>query len=119
VGIVWVVDALSAVMLTLTAITSLATLVYAPGGLRDRQESRYFYLLHQLVLTGINGSFVTGDFFNLFVFFEIMLLASFVLIALGGRAEQLNQAFPYVLLNLVASALLLAGSAGSTGRPGR
>jgi multicomponent Na+:H+ antiporter subunit D len=117
-GIVWVVDALSAVMLTLTALTSLATLVYAPCGLRDRQESRYFYLLHQLVLTGINGSFVTGDFFNLFVFFEIMLLASFVLIALGGRAEQLNQSFPYVLINLVASALLLAGIGGIYGTAG-
>jgi multicomponent Na+:H+ antiporter subunit D len=117
-GIVWVADALSVVMLTLTAVTSLATLAYAPGGLRTSEESRYFYLLHQLVLAGINGSFVTGDFFNLFVFFEIMLVASFVLIALGARAEQLNQAFPYVLINLVASALLLAAVGGMYGTIG-
>jgi len=117
-GIVWVVDALSAVMLSLTAVTSLATLVYAPGGLRSPGEARYFYLLHQLVLAGINGSFVTGDFFNLFVFFEIMLVASFVLVALGGRREQLNQAFPYVLINLVASALLLAAVGGIYGTIG-
>jgi multicomponent Na+:H+ antiporter subunit D len=109
VGIVWVVDGLSAIMLVLTAITSLATLVYAPASLRPGAETRYFYLLHHFILAGINGSFVTGDFFNLFVFFEIMLLASFVLIALGGRASQLNRAFPYVLVNLIASALFLGG----------
>jgi len=117
-GVVWVVDALSAVMLSLTAITSLATLAYARGGLRTDQEAKYFYLLHQFVLTGVNGSFVTGDFFNLFVFFEIMLVASFVLVALGGRSEQLNQIFPYVLINLVASVLLLAAVGGIYGTLG-
>jgi multicomponent Na+:H+ antiporter subunit D len=109
VGIVWVVDGLSSFMLALTAITSLATLAYAPASLREGGETRYFYLLHQFILAGINGSFITGDFFNLFVFFEIMLLASFVLIALGGRPAQLNRTFPYVLVNLVASAIFLAG----------
>jgi multicomponent Na+:H+ antiporter subunit D len=109
VGIVWVVDGLSGMMLLLTAITSLATLIYAPGALRQGAETRYFYLLHQFILAGINGSFVTGDFFNLFVFFEIMLLSSFVLIALGARRQQLNRTFPYVLVNLIASAIFLAG----------
>jgi multicomponent Na+:H+ antiporter subunit D len=117
VGIVWVVDGLSGILLLLTAITSLATLVYAPASLR-RSETRYFYLLHQFILAGINGSFVTGDFFNLFVFFEIMLLASFVLIALGGRAVQLNRTFPYVLVNLVASALFLGGIGAVYGTAG-
>lgn len=117
-GIVWVIDALSAVMLTLTAVTSLATLFYARGGMKSAGEGRYFYLLHQFVLAGINGSFITGDFFNLFVFFEIMLVASFVLIALGARPEQLNQAFPYVLLNLLASGLLLAAVGGIYGTVG-
>jgi multicomponent Na+:H+ antiporter subunit D len=60
-------------------------------------------------MAGVNGSFLTGDLFNLFVFFEIMLLASFVLISLGARARQLRQTFPYVVVNLVASALLLGG----------
>jgi formate hydrogenlyase subunit 3/multisubunit Na+/H+ antiporter MnhD subunit len=79
---------LAAVMLMLTAMTSLATLVYAPSGLRGEGESRYFFLLHQFVLVGINGAFVTGDFFNLFVFFEIMLLASFVMVASArGRSS--------------------------------
>ncbi len=118
IGIIWVVDGLSALMLLLTAITSLATLVYAPGALRAGAETRYFYLLHQFILAGINGSFITGDFFNLFVFFEIMLLASFVLIALGGRPEQMNRSLPYVLVNLVASALFLGGLGAVYGTAG-
>jgi multicomponent Na+:H+ antiporter subunit D len=118
VGIVWVVDGLAAILLLLTAITSLATIVYAPGALRAGAETRYFYLPHQFILAGINGSFVTGDFFNLFVFFEIMLLASFVLIALGGRAAQMNRTFPYVLVNLIASALFLGGLGAMYGTAG-
>jgi multicomponent Na+:H+ antiporter subunit D len=118
IGIVWVADTLAAIMLALTAITSLATLVYARNGMRGEAESRYFFLLHQFVLVGINGSFVTGDFFNLFVFFEIMLLASFVMVCLGARAEQLNQAFVYVLLNLVASAIFLGGVGAMYGTSG-
>src|SRR5690606_36569245 len=118
VGIVWVVRGLSALMLLITAITSLATLVYAPAALRPGAETRYFYLLHQFILAGINGSFITGDFFNLFVFFEIMLLSSFVLIALGGRATQMNRTFPYVLVNLIASALFLAGLGAVYGTAG-
>lgn len=109
VGIVWVIDGLSALLLLATAITSFATLVYAPAALRPGAEQRYFYLLHQFILTGINGTFITGDFFNLFVFFEIMLLASFVLLALGGRPEQMKRSFPYVMVNLVASSLFLGG----------
>jgi multicomponent Na+:H+ antiporter subunit D len=118
VGIVWVVDSLAAVMLMLTSMTSLATLIYAQGSLREEGESRYFFLLHQFVLVGINGAFVTGDFFNLFVFFEIMLLASFVMVCLGTRAMQLKQAFVYVLLNLVASAIFLAGVGAMYGTAG-
>jgi multicomponent Na+:H+ antiporter subunit D len=109
VGVVWVADRLSAIMLLLAALTSLATMIYAPAALRGAAETRWFYPLHQLLLLGVNGSFVTGDLFNLFVFFEVMLVASFVLIALGGRAGQLEQAFPYVIINLVASALLFGG----------
>lgn len=106
-GIIWVVDSLAAIMLALSQVISLATVVYAPGGLRSR-EVPHFYALHQMLLAGVNGCFVTGDYFNLFVFFEVMLLASFCLISLGGRARQVERVFPYVLLNLVASAMLLA-----------
>jgi multicomponent Na+:H+ antiporter subunit D len=118
VGIVLVADRLSVVMLTLTAITSLAMLFYARDGMRGAAETRYFHILHQLLLAGINGAFLTGDFFNLFVFFEVMLLASFALISLGARARQLNQSFPYVLINLVASAIFLAGVGALYGTAG-
>ncbi|MGI5860538.1 MAG: proton-conducting transporter membrane subunit [Myxococcales bacterium] len=109
VGIAWVVDRLSAVMLVVSAIISLATLVYARGGLRPERETRFFYPLHQLVVAGICGSLVTGDFFNLFVFFEVMLIASFALITLGARARQLHRSFAYVLVSLVGSLLLFVG----------
>jgi multicomponent Na+:H+ antiporter subunit D len=109
VGVVWVVDRLSALMLLLAATSSLATLIFAPASLRGAGERRWFFPLHQLLVMGVNGSFVTGDLFNLFVFFEVMLVSSFVLISLGARAEQLRQAFPYVVMNLIGSALLLGG----------
>jgi multicomponent Na+:H+ antiporter subunit D len=106
-GIIWIVDSLASIMLALSQLISLATVVYAPGGLRSR-EVPHFYALHQFLLAGVNGCFVTGDYFNLFVFFEVMLLASFCLICLGGRPRQVERVFPYVLLSLVASAMLLA-----------
>jgi multicomponent Na+:H+ antiporter subunit D len=118
VGIVWVVDTLAAIMLLLTALTSLATLFYAGAGLRDMREAKYFAPLHQLLLVGVCMSFVTGDLFNLFVAFEIMLLTSFALISLGARARQLNQTFPYVLVNLIGSALFLAGVGAVYGTAG-
>jgi len=107
-GIVWVADALSSVMLLLAAIVSLAALTYAPGSLAASPERRYFYPLHQFLMTGVNGSLMTGDLFNLFVFYEIMLLSSFALISLGGSGEQLERVTPYVTVNLVLSALFLA-----------
>lgn len=109
VGIVWVSDRLAAIMLVLAASMSLAALLYARSTLEGEGEIDYFYPLHQFLMVGVNGSFLTGDYFNLFVFFEIMLLSSFALISLGGRPRQLARTFPYVLVNLVASALLLAG----------
>ncbi|HCF58532.1 MAG TPA: Na+/H+ antiporter subunit D, partial [Myxococcales bacterium] len=109
VGIVWVVDRLSAVMLVVSGIISLATLVYARGGLRPERETRFFYPLHQLIMAGVCGSLVTGDFFNLFVFFEVMLIASFALMTLGARSRQLHRSFAYVLVSLVGSLLLFVG----------
>ncbi|MEO5731528.1 MAG: proton-conducting transporter membrane subunit [Byssovorax sp.] len=119
VGIVWVADGLAALMLVFAAVVSLSSTLYGAGSLRKSRELRYYHPLQQLLLMGVNGSLITGDFFNLFVFFEIMLLASFALITLGGRAEQLRRGFPYVVINLVSSAVFLValgviyGAAGS------
>src|SRR5512132_1141811 len=119
VGIVWVADGLTAIMLVVAAVVSLSSTLDGAGSLRDSRERRYYHPLQHLLLMGVNGSLITGDFFNLFVFFEIMLLASFALITLEGRAEQLRRGFPYVVINLVSSAVFLValgviyGAAGS------
>ena len=108
-GIVLVLDRLSALMLTLTAAVALPVLLYASGGWDA--HGRYFQVLLQLQLMGLNGAFVTGDLFNLFVFFEVLLVASYVLMLHGGGADRLRAGLPYVVLNLVASALFLVGAA--------
>lgn len=109
VGIAWVADGLTGIMLVFAAVVSLSSTLYTAGSLRGARELRYYHLLQHLLLVGVNGSLLTGDFFNLFVFFEIMLLSSFALITLGGRASQLQRGFPYVVINLVASGVFLVG----------
>ncbi len=70
------------------------------------------------LVTGVNGSFLTGDLFNLFVFFEVMLLASYVLLSLGGTKVQLRESIKYVLINVISSALFLASIAYLYGMTG-
>lgn len=104
-GIVLVLDRLSALLLLLTQILALAVLLYAAAGW-DRQ-GRHFHALFQFQLMGINGAFLTGDVFNLFVFFEVLLIASYGLFLHGGGAQRLVAGFKYVTVNLVASTLFL------------
>ena len=108
-GIVLVVDRLSAMMLLLTSLVALPVLLYASGGWAG--HGRYFYALFQFQLMGLNGAFVTGDLFNLFVFFEVLLIASYVLMLHGLGRERLRVGVHYVVLNLSASALFLIGLA--------
>lgn len=108
-GITLVADGLSAVMVVVAALMGLAVVVYGLaeiGG--ERRQVAFFPLVH-VVLAGVQGAFLTGDLFNLYVCFEVMLMASFVLLALGGERPQLEGALTYVTLNLLASALFLAG----------
>ncbi len=104
-GIVLVVDRLAALMCLLSALLGLATLLYACGGFDERGQN--FHPLFQLQLLGINGAFLTGDLFNLFVFFEILLLASYALLAHGGGMARTRAGIAYVVLNLVGSAIFL------------
>jgi multicomponent K+:H+ antiporter subunit D len=104
-GIVLVLDRLSATMLLLSAALALAVVLYASTGW-DR-KGRHFHALLQFQLLGINGAFLTGDLFNLFVFFEVMLIASYGLMLHGGGASRLKAGFHYVAINLVASTLFL------------
>ena len=106
-GITLVVDHLSAVMLVITAIIGLAANIYALDDIDRRYQALNFHTLYQILIAAISGAFLTGDLFNLYVWFEVLLIASFVLLALGGERAQLEGALKYVALNLVASAVLL------------
>ena len=107
-GITLVADLLSATMVVITGLLGLAVVVFSFGGLDSRRESFGYYPLLLTLLTGIAGAFLTGDLFNLFVWFEVMLIASFVLLTLGGERGQLEGALKYVTVNLVSSALFLS-----------
>ena len=104
-GIVLVVDRLAAGMSLLTAVLGFLVLLYASAGFDERGV--HFHPLFQFQLLGLLGAFLTGDLFNLFVFFEIMLLASYVLLAHGGGLARTRAGISYVVLNLVGSALFL------------
>src|SRR3954466_1689081 len=104
-GIVLVLDRLSATMLVLAAALALCVILYAVNGWDAR--GRHFHSLFQFQLLGINGAFLTGDIFNLFVFFEVMLIASYGLLLHGGGPRRLLGGFQYVAINLIASTLFL------------
>ena len=106
-GIVLVIDRLSAMMLLLTQLVALPVLWYACGGWDA--HGRHFHALFQFQLMGLCGAFVTGDIFNLFVFFEILLIASYVLLVHGQGKERFQVGVQYVVLNLLASGLFLIG----------
>ena len=106
-GIVLVSDMLSAIMVVLTGIIGLATAVYSLSDIGSRHERFGYYPLFHLLLAGVNGAFLTGDIFNLYVWFEVMLVASFALLILGGERSQMEGAIKYVTLNLVSSMLFL------------
>ena len=105
-GIVLVLDRLSALMVLLTAILAVAVVVYAISSGWD-QRGRHFHALFQFQLMGINGAFLTGDVFNLFVFFEVLLIASYGLMLHGGGARRMKAGVQYVVINLAGSTLFL------------
>ena len=109
-GITLVADVLSAVMVLLTGVIAVAVAVFALGSLDGRRERFGYHALVQVLLMGVCGAFLTGDLFNLYVWFEVMLIASFALLALGGERAQLEGAVKYVTLNLVSSAVFLAAA---------
>ncbi len=110
-GIVFACDIFSALMLTVSALVSLAVLFYAFQSIDAERAKFNFYAFFLLLLMGVNGSFLTGDIFNLYVFFEILLVASYVLMALGGEKAQLRETLKYMVINMLASALFLIGVA--------
>jgi multicomponent K+:H+ antiporter subunit D len=108
-GIVLVLDRLSALMLVLTAFIGLAALLFALP--RWQRAGVHFHSLYQLQLMGLNGAFLTGDLFNLFVFFEVMLVASYGLLLHGSGERRVQAGLHYIAINLLASSLFLIGAA--------
>jgi len=104
-GIVLVLDRLSALMLVLTSALALATVWFAARGWDSR--GRHFHALLQLQLMGLNGAFLTGDLFNLFVFFEVLLIASYGLMLHAGGVARQRATLHYMIYNLVGSILFL------------
>jgi len=112
-GITIVADLLSAIMLTVTGILTLAVSIFVLGLPDERREAFGHHPLFHFLLVGVSGAFLAGDIFNLYVWFEVMLMSSFVLLALGSERSQLKGGIKYVTINLLASALFLA-AAGTT-----
>ena len=107
-GITLVADQFSAIMVTLAGFVGSAVAVYSLASIDSRREAFGYYPLLLILLMGVCGAFLTGDLFNLYVWFEVMLMASFVLLGLGGERAQMEGAIKYVTLNLVSSAMFLA-----------
>lgn len=105
IGIVLVLDRLSALMLVLATVLGVIALVHAAGG--DDQRQPHFHALLMFQLMGLNGAFLTGDLFNLFVFFEVLLIASYALLVHAADGERLRRATHYMVINLTGSALFL------------
>ncbi|MGE3149473.1 MAG: monovalent cation/H+ antiporter subunit D [Pseudorhodoplanes sp.] len=106
-GIVLVLDRLSAVMLVLTSVLALASLVSSLA--RWARAGPHFHSLFQFLIMGLSGAFLTGDLFNLFVFFEILLAASYGLVLHGSGRARVRNGLHYIAVNLAASALFLIG----------
>ena len=118
-GITLVADLLSAMLAVAVGVVAVAIAAAAFAGVDPRREAFGYHPLVQILLMGVSGAFLTGDFFNLYVWFEVMLVASFVLMALHRNRTQVEAAFKYVAINLIASSIfltalgLLYGVAGS------
>ncbi len=109
-GITLVFDSLAGLLLAPASLVALACYIHSFSSLKPETERRYFHPLAQLLMFGVNLSFLTGDLFNLFVAFEIMLMASYALLSIGGTRRQLTQSYKYVVLNLMASTVFVASA---------
>lgn len=108
-GIVLVIDHMSSLMLMVSALITFVISLFANRNLTGDIPLPRFYFFFFTLTMGVNGSFITGDVFNLYVWFEVMLISSFVLISLGKSKEQLEGGIKYLALNIIGSMLFLAG----------
>lgn len=110
-GITFVLDSFSSMMVLLTSISAFAISVYSGVAVnKARMKYGYFSIFHFLFM-GLNGAFLTGDIFNLYVWFEVVIISSFVLMTLGGKKPQMESAIKYVAINMLASVIFLTAIA--------
>ena len=108
-GITLVADRFSALLLVVAALVFLACMAYSIHAVDSRPKRLGFYLFSFGIIMGVNGSFIAGDIFNLYVWFEVMLMSSFILMSHGGKRNQLEGSIKYLVLNLISSFFLVAG----------
>ena len=106
-GISLVADHLAAIMVAINGVMVAATAIYALADIDPAREALGYHPLFLVLAAGINGAFLTGDLFNMYVWFEVLLISSFVLLTLGNRRAQLEGGLKYVAINLVSSLLFL------------
>jgi multicomponent Na+:H+ antiporter subunit D len=106
-GIILVADKLSVIMILSVNVIALASAIFASSSVSSKMVQHYFYPLFFLLIAGVSGAFLTGDLFNLFVFFEVLLMASYGLIIIGGSKHQFRESVKYILLNLFSSILFV------------
>jgi multicomponent Na+:H+ antiporter subunit D len=110
-GISLVADRLACIMLCLSTSVGAVALVYSLSTVTPAQEKYFFHPLFQIALLGVNWSFLTGDLFNMFVAYEVMLIGSYGVMMVGASREQVRQTLMYVAVNLVGGTLFVAGIA--------
>lgn len=106
-GIIFVADSLSVLIILATSIITMVIALIAPKLVPEQKEKYFFYAFFFFLISGVSGAFLTGDLFNLFVFFEVLLMASYGLIVLGGEKRQLRESFKYLLFNLFSSVIFV------------
>ncbi len=110
-GISMVSDLFSAMLVVTTSLIVLFIVIYSFPTIGLRREQSFYYPAVLFLMTGVNGAFTTGDIFNLFVFVEVLLMASYALIVHGGERQQLRESIKYLLVNIISSALFVAAVA--------
>jgi multicomponent Na+:H+ antiporter subunit D len=117
-GITLVADRFSAVMVAVSSFMGASVALYALSEIDAARLRRFFFPVYLILMFGVNGAFLTGDLFNLYVWFEVMLIASFVLLSMGGERGELEGGLKYVSLNLLSSVMFLSAAGIIYGKTG-
>ncbi len=110
-GIIFTADMTAALLVSAVALTGMFCIIYSFGTVGEGRERHYYYPLIQFLLAGVSGSFLTGDLFNLFVCFEVLLIASYTLLSIGGEKKQLRETLKYMVINVFSSTIFVAAIA--------